>query len=173
MTKRTAGESTTLVERTGVGLQLPQSFYESIFAGFAVMRHEGTDRCVRFAVGDEDKGCFLPFYDHRPLVIAAARIFDAEPSAPNALALFRELREPAEVEVRTRHVKDQAVPFVNLWECAGPKAGDLVGTEDVWDAKSLSHGTALPGRFALWYWLGLVPTGQGALRLVHLALLPR
>jgi len=173
MARRASGESVTVVERTAVELQLPQSFYESIFAGFAVMRHDGKDRCVRFAVGDEEKGCFLPFYDHRPLVIAAARVFDAEPSALNALALFRELREPADVEVRTRQVKDQGVPFVNLWECQGAKQGNLVGTEDAWDADALSRGAALAGRPALWYWLGLVPAVEGSLRVVHLAVLSR
>jgi len=172
MAKRGSGESGTLVGRTRVTLRLPQSFYETIFAGFAVMRHDGGDRCVRFAVGDEEQGCFLPFYDHRPLVIAAARIFDAEPSAPNALALFRELREPADLEVRTRQVKDRPVPFVNLWEAQGPKAAELHGTEDAWDASSLSRGKSLPGRAALWYWLGLVPAADGGLRVVHLAVLP-
>jgi len=173
MARRAAGESETLVGRTGVELRLPRSFYETIFADFAVMRHDGSDRCVRFAVGDEEQGCFLPFYDHRPLVMAAARVFDAEPSAPNALALFRELREPADLEVRSRPVKNQAVPFVNLWEAQAPRAAELVGTEDAWDAAALARGASLPGRQALWYWLGLVPVAQGCLRLVHLAVLPR
>ncbi len=173
MARRAARETETLVERTGVTLRLPQSFYEAIFGGFTVMRHDGAERCVRFAVGDEEQGCFLPFYDHRPLVLAAARVFDAEPSAPNALALFRELGEPADLEVRSREVKGRAAAFLNLWEPAGKPSAELAGADEPWDPGALARGVSLVGRRALWYWVGLVPLPEASLRLLHVALLPR
>ncbi len=173
MARRTARDSETLVERTGVTLRLPESFYETIFRGFTVMRHDGADRCVRFAVGDEEQGCFLPFYDHRTLVLAAARVFDAEPSALNALALFRELGEPAELEVRARDVKGRPEAFVNLWEPVGKPCAELSGADEPWGPGTLSRGASLVGRPALWYWVGLVPLPEAGLRLLHLTVLPR
>jgi len=173
MARQVARGTEALVERTGVTLRLPQSFYEAIFGGFTVMRHDGAERCVRFAVGDEEQGCFLPFYDHRPLVLAASRVFDADPSAPNALALFRELGEPADLEVCAREVKGVAAAFVNLWEPTEKPRAELVGAEEPWGPETLSRGASLVGRRALWYWVGLVPLPPAGLRLLHVAVLTR
>lgn len=143
-------------------IALPQTFFEAIFSGFSVMRHEGTEHCVRYWLGSEDQSAFLPFYDHRPGVVRDAGRFDREPSPAGAMSLFRQLGSDAGVEVGTRQVKGRTHCFVNLWP-AGDQPADTVlgGAEQDVDPDGLEQGVTLTGERALWYWFGLVPRAPG------------
>lgn len=174
--KKSMKKGPVLEDRVPAKISLPESFLESIFTGFSVMKDGKEDVCVRYSMGSEEKRSFLPFYDHRPTVIAAAKEFDQQPSPPNALALLKALGEAAEVEVKRRSVRNEEVFFVNFWP------GDdcwtdiiLSGSETDLHPAELDKGLSGSGINALWYWFGILPLerdaeGDRGLKVVHISL---
>ncbi len=172
--KNTMRKGYVLEDRVSVEISLPESFLESIFTGFSIMKEGKEDLCVRYSMGSEEKKSFLPFYDHRPAVIEAAKFFDRDPSPMNALALVKALRQNAELEVKKRAVKREEFFYVNYWptDDRWPEAA-LFGRETDLNPDELERGLSLSGTDALWYWFGIVPLEFAAdtrkgLKIVHL-----
>ncbi|MHB8765136.1 MAG: hypothetical protein ACYDA8_12495 [Deferrisomatales bacterium] len=151
-----------LTERLEATLELPEGFYEAVFAGFSVVRSEGAPRCVRYAVGEEEQGCFLPFYDHRPGVVEAAADCERDMTPESALQLMASLRGPAAVEVRARAAGGKKFPFVTLW-AAGPgePVVRLAGRREVYGPGEVAAGTSFTGTDARWHWTGVIPDPKG------------
>jgi hypothetical protein len=141
------------------------------------MKNGKEDVCVRYSMGSEEKRSFLPFYDHRPAVIEAAKAFDQEPSPPNALGLLKALGASADVEVKRRAVAGEAVFFVNFWPTEDRWPETLFsGAQSDLEPAELSKGQTASGIEALWYWVGILPLerdaeGDRGLKVVHLSLI--
>jgi hypothetical protein len=163
-----------LTDRITARVDFPRSFLESVFGSFSIFRAEGEDRCVRYAIGDEALQCYLPVFDHRPPVLAAAKTFDAKPDPEAALGLVSNLLAPADVQVGRRTGKAGGQPFLTLQPATQPKPRhQLTGSELDFDPETLSEGIACDGREAVWYWIGVLPMAGRAktgLKLVHLCL---
>lgn len=163
-----------IVGRVTARIDLPPSFLEGVFGSFSVFRADGEDQCVRYAIGTEELRCFVPVFDHRPAVLAAAKVFDKDPGPEAALQLVSSLSKPADVEVGRRTGKAGQHPFLSLFPArsAEPRYS-LEGSEQEFDPAALRAGIAHDGRDAAWYWLGVLPSPAGAetgLKLVHLCL---
>ncbi|MBI5441435.1 MAG: hypothetical protein HY900_09520 [Deltaproteobacteria bacterium] len=177
--KKSIQKAPVLKDRIPTAISLPESFLESIFTGFSVMRDGREVVCIRYSMGSEEKRSFLPFYDHRPQVIAAANSFDRDPSPPNALELLKALGSAAEVEVKRRAVAGEASFFVNFWP-TDERWPEMVlsGTENDLKPHELEKGLSASGTEALWYWVGILPLerddrGDRGLKVVHISLIRR
>lgn len=163
-----------LVGRVTSRIDFPPSFLERVFGSFSVFRAGGEDQCVRYAIGDEELRCFVPVFDHRPAVLAAAKVFDADPGPEAALLLVSSLSASADVEVGRRTGKAGPHPFLSLFPPRGrePRYA-MTGSEEDFDPAALREGIACDGREAAWYWVGILPRPEGApggVKLVHLSL---
>jgi hypothetical protein len=173
--RTSARKGPILDERIPVKVSIPESFLESIFTGFSVMRSGKEDVCVRYSMGSEANKSFLPFYDHRPAVIESARAFDREPSPDNALTLLNALGKNAELELKRRSVRQEDFYFVNFWPTAERwPAAVLSGNETDLQPEAMANGLCASGTDALWYWFGILPLEQAAagrgLKVVHVSL---
>lgn len=164
-------KSDVLTARLGAELDLAGELLEDWVRGASIVRAAGEVRCARFTVGDEERGCFLPFYDHRPEVVEAAKSLGHTAAAVGVPRLVAALLAPCAVEVKARPAQGQRLPFVTLWPLEkGRTEVRVTARRETFGPEALAAGVASWGQNARWQWTGLLPSPGEELTVLQVAL---
>ncbi len=164
-------KSDVLTARLGAVLELAEDLLLEWVHGATVVRSAGEARCVRFTLGDEALGCFLPVYDHRPAVVEAAKALGHTPATQGVPRLLAALRAPCAVEVKARPAQGKRLPFVTLWpQEKGRTEVRVTGRRHAFAPEAVGEGVSSWGLQARWHWTGLLPAPGGGLTVLQVAL---